>query len=76
MMRESIFELVTHKFDNLLAFLSGDVLTTIFSVYFLDGIDWLHPFLKITMALCVGFAGGFAGLVGKDVYTWCKKKIF
>ena len=67
---------INDKINDTIAFVSGDLLTTVTAYYFSFGqIDWLHPFLKVILALFVGVVGGFGGLVGKAIFTWLEKKL-
>lgn len=72
------FEYFNHKVNSIIAFVSGDIFTTLFSVYYLSDIAWLHPIFKLIMAALVGIIGGFSGLLGKDLYTlfaeWYKNR--
>ena len=57
-----------------MAFLSGDLITTIIFMYStLGSIDFIHPILKVVLALIVGVVGGFGGLLGKDIYEKIKQ---
>lgn len=58
-----------NKFDHLLA------LASLYAYYAIFHIDWIHPALKIILALIVGIVGGFGGLLGKDLYSFLKQKI-
>lgn len=64
-----------NKVDNIIAFFSGDILTTVLFVYSsFEFIDVFHPAIKVLLALVVGIFGGAGGLLGKDLYEWLKKK--
>lgn len=64
------------KINSAIAFISGDLLTTIIFIYgSLEAIDFLHPFLKVVLALIVGITGGFGGLLGKDLYEKFKETV-
>lgn len=64
------------KINSAIAFFSGDLLTTIIFIYgSLETIDFLHPFLKVILALIVGITGGFGGLLGKDIYEKFKETV-
>lgn len=73
-MKQYILQTITMKFDQIIAFVSGDLLVTCITLQSLPELDWLHPILKIVAALFVGIFGGIGGLIGKDLYTWIKKK--
>lgn len=74
-MKESLFHAFTNRLDEIVAFISGDVLATYLSLYFFLDFDWIHPLLKVLIALFVGIFGGVGGLIGKDLYTLAKKKL-
>ena len=74
-MKEAILKVFSTKADEVIAFISGDVLATYLSLYFLVGFDWVHPLIKLGIALLVGIFGGIGGLLGKDIYSFIKKKI-
>lgn len=58
--------------DKAVAFITGDL--TVMGFTFiripdeLIGVGW-----KVLITIVVGIAGGIAGMVGKDLYTWCKR---
>lgn len=74
-MKEPIFSSITYKLDEVIAFVSGDVLVTFLSLYFFTDFDWIHPMIKLFVALFVGIFGGIGGLLGKDIYESIKKRI-
>lgn len=55
--------------DSILAFVSGDLFATIFSVYFLQEMHWLHPLFKLIMSFSLGIFGGLGGLFIKTLYS-------
>lgn len=65
---------INNKINSAVAFFSGDLFTTIIFMYStLGSIDFIHPALKILLALIVGIVGGFGGLLGKDIYEKIKQ---
>lgn len=64
-----MLEILNSKIDSVLAFISGDLLATAFSIYCLADMTWLHPFLKLFMSFLVGIAGGAGGLFVKTLYS-------
>lgn len=74
-MKDYVLHVLTVKIDMIIAFISGDVLATYLSLYFLPDFDWIHPIIKLLVALFVGVFGGIGGLLGKDVYEHIKKAI-
>lgn len=73
-MKESLFNAFTTRLDQIIAFISGDVLATYISLYFIADFDWIHPLIKLFVALFVGIFGGMGGLLGKDIYEAIKKQ--
>jgi hypothetical protein len=53
------------KKGNLLPFVCGEILST---VYFLFSNDINHFLIRIASTVIVGLCGGVAGLAGKDIY--------
>lgn len=74
-MKAVVLQAITEKLDSLIAFVGGDILATMASMYVLEGLDFIHPLLKLTFSLLVGVFGGLGGLIGKDIYNWLKKKL-
>jgi hypothetical protein len=66
---------LNNKVDNVIAWFSGNILTTTTAFFTMEHLSWLEPVYKITIALAVGILGGFGGLLGKDVYGWLKSKL-
>lgn len=65
---------INNKINSAVAFFSGDLFTTIIFMYStLGSIDFIHPILKVVLALIVGVVGGFGGLLGKDIYEKIKQ---
>lgn len=65
---------INNKINSAVAFFSGDLFTTIIFIYAsLGTIDFIHPILKVVLALIVGVVGGFGGLLGKDIYEKIKQ---
>lgn len=58
---------------NLLCFVGGDFLATIFTLLF--GGEVTHFILKAFGTVIIGVIGGIAGLAGKDIYPLLKKYI-
>ncbi len=50
--------------ENKISYLSGFILTTAYSV----------SFMEIVMAGVVGLVGGFFGILGKELFYWIKNK--
>lgn len=71
---KDLLTILTSKLDTVIAFISGDVLATYLSLYFLPDFDWIHPTIKLIVALLVGIFGGIGGLLGKDLYEVIKKQ--
>lgn len=66
---------MNNKLDNIIAFFSGDIFATVLFMYSsLNSLDWLHPLLKMGLALVVGVFGGAGGLLGKDIYEGIKRR--
>lgn len=64
------------KIDDIIAFVTGDVLVTILALVHFDMlgmsllvISWTEVAFKVVIAILVGFAGGAFGLFGKDCYV-------
>lgn len=60
------------RVDNLIAFLSGDVLVMIVGWVHFDPLDFG---VKVFCTVVLGIFGGAAGLFGKDLYENVKKKV-
>lgn len=61
----------THSPDNIVGFITGNVLVSI--------MVWIHfdvaAFeVKLLMTIVFGLLGGAAGMAGKDIYNWIKSK--
>lgn len=63
---------VKEELNSAVAFLSGDLLTTIFLVFGFP-FDFLHPVLHAISILALGAIGGFGGLLGKSIFTRLEK---
>lgn len=74
-MKDYILSILVVNLDMIIAFVSGDILTTYLSLYFISDFDWIHPFVKLLIALFVGIFGGIGGLLGKDLYEIIKKQV-
>lgn len=60
--------------NNLIAFICGFAPSS-FKGWIMMG--WLgNDMVKIFLTIILGFAGGFAGILGKDIYRYTKRKIF
>jgi len=75
-MSESILQSFNTKIDYIIAFIGGDLFTTL-TIYLVgfEYFDLIHPLLKLMMALLLGAFGGLGGLLIKDFYPKIKKKI-
>lgn len=65
-------DIMTGQHDDAIGFVMGDVLASV--------MLWVHfdvaAFeVKLIMTIGFGLIGGAAGLAGKDLYVWLKKKI-
>lgn len=62
------------KMDKMIAFIYGDVCAMI--TFIIGGImtDLGHMAIKIVSTIVVGIAGGFAGMVGKDLFSRYKNR--
>lgn len=62
------------KIERLITFICGDISVTIWIG--LAGIlsDVTHFGLQVLTTIIIGAAGGFAGMVGKDIYNKVKKR--
>jgi hypothetical protein len=61
--------------DKAVAFITGDL--TVMGFTFIRIPDELiNLWWKVLITIVVGIAGGIAGMVGKDLYTLVKSKLF
>lgn len=63
---------VKEEVNSVVAFLSGDLLATVFLLWGIP-FDFLHPILHAISILVLGAIGGFGGLLGKSIYTRLEK---
>lgn len=77
-------EYMKKDIDDLIAFISGDVLVTLMAWMHMSEIDavsllsitldFTDMLYKIITTVIIGFIGGFVGLAGKDCYLFYKEK--
>jgi len=60
--------------DNIVSFISGDILTTIVLQVGFPELNWLHPIIHTASILFLGAVGGFGGLLGQRVFKFLEKK--
>lgn len=60
---------IWQKHEDIIAFISGDLIAIIFALQ----IDILHSVLKITGVFFFAVIGGMGGIVGKWLIVWLEK---
>jgi hypothetical protein len=63
-----------NKLDTAVAFLSGDLLTTILLSVNYPELHWLPPVIHGVSIFIYGIIGGMGGLLGKKIIEWTEKR--
>lgn len=69
--------MIPERFESPIAFFSGFGSSTTAVMFLLDGsivVDLAGLFAKVATAFIIGIAGGFGGLLVKDIYNFFKTK--